>query len=181
MNDDDLVAMVYHGELDEVADEVRGRLGAKDSANGRTLLEAAASIGDPSKRYTAINQLIDWGIDVPRASYGQAGVMSILFSRSRHDADELVSTAVRLVEAGADTGRPYPSGDRTPSTELAYIQVPEDALSPLYDVWFARPDLALGRANGDGGNAVDLAEKLDRDDFVKRAKAWLEEHPEEKS
>lgn len=179
MNDAALVSLVYHGEWERVRDELPVHLDAVDES-GRTLLEAAACISDTELMVQAVNELIDLGIDVSWASRGRDGALSCLLAAGPdEDLEDVVATLVRLLEKGADTGVPFGPDGRTPSMELAYVDIPEDMLGPVYDLWFARDDLRLRHTSAEGGNALQLAKSLDRDEFVRRAEAWLAEHPEE--
>lgn len=154
-------------------------LSARDS-RGLTLLEAAAVYKGES-RYADVAWLLEQGIDVPRQSFGQHGVLNLLMIPVQLDEfDEFLPVAIALVEAGADMGRPSPDSTRTPTMELCNLKFYDDELPALYDAWFKRGDLNLGHQNRAGLTVLEMAKKVPyRADLVARIESYLSDHPEE--
>lgn len=146
-------------------------------ATGETLLKFAVGNHDVDARIAIATRLLDDGADPSYAADGGTNLLHVLLGRRQHDFAAEAPLVERLIAGGADINRVIPRFGTPLETATVDSEFAEAELAPLYDVFFAQPDLDLLQTSL--ANMTVLARLRDsfedRTDLVARAEAYLAE------
>ncbi|GAA4669430.1 hypothetical protein [Frondihabitans cladoniiphilus] len=140
------------------------------------LLLNAVGRKDLPSRYEVSGILLDDGADASETNDEGENALHVLFGQVKHDLPAEVALAARLIDAGADVNA-LDSKQRLPLQAIVNLKFDDEALSPLYDLWFAQPGLDVTTKNAWGFSPLDLARKFPyRAALVARMEGVVESH-----
>lgn len=172
------MASLYHlasyGSFDEFMSEYKPA-DATDPEAGERLLKRAVTNGDIAARVAIATRLLDDGADPAQATEDGANVLHALLGARDHDFAAEAPLLERLIAGGADINKVIARFGTPLETATVDSAFTESELAPVYDVFFAQPDLDLLQTSLAGRAVIDrLRDSFeDRTDLVARAEAYL--------
>jgi uncharacterized protein len=148
-----------------------------DSAAAGELLFEAVSNDDLVARVAIASRLLDDGADATYASSSGANALHAMLGRRKQDFAAEAPLLERLIASGADINKVIPRFGTPLETATLDSAFTEAELGPVYDVFFAQPNLDLLKTSiykrTVMANLRDCFE--DRTDLIARAEAYLAE------
>lgn len=143
---------------------------------GKLLLEAVGN-DDLTARVAIANRLLDDGADATSTTSSAANVLHVLLGRRKQDFGAQAPLLERLIAGGADINAVIARFGTPLETATVDSAFTEAELAPVYDVFFAQPDLDLLQISLAKRTVIDrLRDSFeDRTDLVARAEAYLAE------
>ena len=164
------------GSVEEFLAEYESRATPDPSAAGELLLQAVGN-DDIAARIGIATRLLDDGADATSATSSGANVLHVLLGRRSQDFAAEAPLLERLVAKGADVNKVIARFGTPLETATLDSAFTEAELAPVYDLFFAQPDLDLLKTSlyrrTVMANLRDCFE--DRTDLVARAEAYLAE------
>lgn len=144
-------------------------------STGQSLLSFAVANGDVAARVAISTRLLDDGADPAWEGRGGVNLLHTLLGARDHDFVAEAPLLERLIAGGADINRVVPRFGTPLETATVDSAFTEAELAPVYDVFFAQPDLDLLQVSlADRTVITRLRDSFeDRTDLVARAEAYL--------
>lgn len=118
--------------------------------------------------YDISHFLLDEGIDPTVATRDGQTALHLLFARVRHDLNADIVLAERLIRGGTDINA-LDKNNESALVWLINMKFTDEQLSPLYDLWFSRPQKILTVKSRWGKSPLDLAGTIPyRSDLLRR-------------
>lgn len=126
--------------------------------SGQSLLAYALSNHDDETRFAIATFLLDKGARVDGEDSEKNDVFALLFSRPEQSFEHTLDLARRLIDAGADVNHLDKKGR---DSLFAFITIPfmDDALEPLYELWFSQQLTNIEHVDSFGFTPKSMAEK----------------------
>jgi len=141
------------------------------------LLDRALCNKDVPSRLTLANLFLDWGADPTKVDSEKSNVLHTVVSRLRDPAAE-APLFKRLMDMGADPNLRSPRYGTPLEYLLQRTRLHDPELAPIYDVFFARPDLDFTVADKRGDTVWDKMCRVGTQNMgvTKRVNRYIVEH-----
>lgn len=146
-------------------------------STGETLLKFALTNDDVQARVAIATRLLDDGADPAWQAGSGTNLLHVLFGRRTQDFTAERPLIERLVAGGADINSVIARFGTPLETATLDSAFSEAELAPVYDVFFAQPDLDLLKTSLYNNTVITNLRDCfeDRTDLVSRAEAYLAE------
>lgn len=149
----------------------------QEEYRGLGLLMRALLNTDPDSRYATVPFLLDRGAPLGPNSADGSTTLHALFGHQRHDLGYDEEIARGLLALGADINAKDRMG-RMPIHYLLQLRYTDEALRPIYDLWFQQPALDFTSPTRWGTTPIDLATGVAyHAEIARRMAQYAAEHP----
>lgn len=126
---------------------------------GKSLLFYAMSNNDVDSRYKIVSFLLDKGTSATCINEENETLLHILFSRVKHNIEQTIELADRLLTMGVDVNQ-LDKKHRSAMQYVISMKYTDEELAPLYEVLFTKAKIDTTSKNDWGFSLLDLATKL---------------------